>query len=141
MTKIGTFCPAESAGSAVVQTMPDKIPSKWLRFGHARTGDVLPFDLRSQPVCAAQMNGNTSIVVAHYQLPTTPHVRHRVSVSDNGLPVYGSGRCHAGHIVLGELMFKIVQTLPLCPLDIAMGIKPLFTITNICFVVVVLQFI
>ena len=139
MTKIGTFCPAESARSAVVWAMPDKIPSKWLQFGHARIGDILPFDLRSQPLCATQMNGNTSIVVAHYQLPTTPHMRHRCSVSDHGLPVYGSERCHADDFVLGELMFKIVQTLHLCPLDMAMGIEPLFTIINICFVVVVLQ--
>ena len=101
----------------------------------------LAFDLRSQPLCPAQLNGNPSIIVARCQLPTTPCVQHRVSVIDRGSQISGSPRCHVVQFSRGELMFRIVHMLPLSLHDISHEIERLVSITNIRVVAVVLQFI
>ena len=48
---------------------------------------------------------------------------------------------HIVHFHLGNLMLRIVQTLHLYILDVSHEIQLLFTIMNMCFVLVVLQFI
>lgn len=94
--------------------MSDQIPAKWRQFGHTRIDDILLFDLGPQSLCVAELNDNTSIVVERYQLPTTLNVHHQHQITDNGSPVFGSTHCYAVQFVLGELMFRIVQTLLLC---------------------------